>query len=121
MKIVFAIFVVFGIVACNKLPVKEEIIIKDTVVDTTKAVTDSVIIRQAHQLRLYQNELSVVYDSLNAVRDTLDSVRAIFNVEHSELFVAKYKLQRIQKYCDIAKKSNNSKYLRGWILRTLKD
>lgn len=69
--------------------------------------TDSItIINLTEQLRRTQ-------DSLNAYKaDTAIS---------AELFVAKYKLERIRHYNEIAAKGNNIKYLRGWINRVLNE
>lgn len=69
--------------------------------------TDSItIVNLTEQLRRTQ-------DSLNAYKaDTAISV---------ELFVAKYKLERIRHYNEIAAKGNNIKYLRGWLNRVLNE
>lgn len=69
--------------------------------------TDSItIVNLTEQLRRTQ-------DSLNAYKaDTAIS---------AELFVAKYKLERIRHYNEIAAKGNNIKYLRGWINRVLNE
>lgn len=69
--------------------------------------TDSItIVNLAEQLRRTQ-------DSLNAYKaDTTIS---------AELFVAKYKLERIRHYNEIAAKGNNIKYLRGWLNRVLNE
>lgn len=115
MKKIFIVIAVLAATACNKLPVEDKSITGTTMTDTVYIQDSSYLVKNI----ALQCDLVYMRDSLNAVRDTLDSVRAVFNVEHEELFVAKYKLQRIKKYCDIVKKGNNSKYLRGWILRTL--
>ena len=39
----------------------------------------------------------------------------------AELFVVKYKLERIRHYNEIAAKGNNIKYLRGWLNRILNE
>lgn len=69
--------------------------------------TDSItIVNLTEQLRRTQ-------DSLNAYKaDTAIS---------AEFFVAKYKLERIRHYNEIAAKGNNIKYLRGWINRVLNE
>ena len=69
--------------------------------------TDSItIVNLTEQLRRTQ-------DSLNAYKaDTAIS---------AELFVAKYKLERIRHYNEIAAKGNNIKYLRGWLNRILNE
>lgn len=69
--------------------------------------TDSItIVNLTEQLRRTQ-------DSLNAYKaDTAIS---------AELFVVKYKLERIRHYNEIAAKGNNIKYLRGWLNRILNE
>lgn len=69
--------------------------------------TDSItIVNLTEQLRRTQ-------DSLNAYKaDTAIS---------AELFTAKYKLERIRHYNEIAAKGNNIKYLRGWLNRVLNE
>lgn len=69
--------------------------------------TDSItIVNLTEQLRRTQ-------DSLNAYKaDTAIS---------AELFIAKYKLERIRHYNEIAAKGNNIKYLRGWLNRVLNE
>lgn len=81
-------------------------------------------------------EPTIVYipveDSINAVkvvnlteelRRTRDSLNAYkFDTAISEeLFIAKYKLEKIKYYNSIAAKGNNIKFLRGWINRTLEE
>lgn len=81
-------------------------------------------------------EPTIVYipveDTINAVkvvnlteelRRTRDSLNAYkFDTTISEeLFIAKYKLEKIKYYNDIAAKGNNLKFLRGWINRTLNE
>lgn len=53
-------------------------------------------------------------------QDSLNSYKADTTIS-AELFVAKYKLERIRYYNNIAAKGNNIKYLRGWINRVLND
>ena len=69
--------------------------------------TDSItIVNLTEQLRRTQ-------DSLNVYKaDTAIS---------AELFVAKYKLERIRHYNEIAAKGNNIKFLRGWLNRVLNE
>lgn len=61
----------------------------------------------------YQEVLRRTQDSLNAYKcdTTMDA----------ELFIAKYKLERIRYYNKIAAKGNNIKYLRGWLNRVLNE
>lgn len=81
-------------------------------------------------------EPTIVYipveDSINAVkvvnlteelRRTRDSLNAYkFDTTISEeLFIAKYKLEKIKYYTEIANKGNNIKFYRGWVLRTLEE
>lgn len=56
---------------------------------------------------------SLIYDNCH-LNNVVDSLK-------TELFVAKYKLERIKYYNDIAAKGNNLKYLRGWINRVLNE
>lgn len=81
-------------------------------------------------------EPTIVYipveDTINAVkvvnlteelRRTRDSLNAYKNdtAISEELFIAKFKLEKIKYYNDIAAKGNNIKFLRGWINRTLEE
>ena len=64
----------------------------------------------------------VVYlkEELRRCQDSLRIIRTDSTMSR-ELFVAKYKLERIRYYNDIAAKGNNIKYLRGWINRVLNE
>ena len=64
----------------------------------------------------------VVYlkEELRRCQDSLRIIRTDSTIS-GELFVAKYKLERIRYYNDIAAKGNNIKYLRGWINRVLNE
>lgn len=73
-------------------------------------IPDSMTIQEVVYLK---EELRRCQDSLRIIRT--DSTMS------SELFVAKYKLERIRYYNDIAAKGNNIKYLRGWINRVLNE
>ncbi len=61
----------------------------------------------------YQELLRRTQDSLNAYKcdTTMDA----------ELFIAKYKLERIKYYNKVAAKGNNIRFLRGWINRVLNE
>lgn len=100
--ILFLILLVIpGIQQCSyeRNPIKEIVYIPTP---DTMSVKEVILLKE--QLRRTQ-------DSLNLLKtDTTMS---------AELFVAKYKLERIRYYNDIAKKGNNIKYLRGWINRVL--
>ena len=66
------------------------------------------------------SELASTKELLLRTQDSLNSYKADTTIS-AELFVAKYKLERI-RYCNnIAAKGNNIKYLRGWINRVLND
>lgn len=66
------------------------------------------------------SELAATKELLLHTQDSLNSYKADTTIS-AELFVAKYKLERIRYYNDIAAKGNNIKYLRGWINRVLND
>lgn len=59
-------------------------------------------------------------EQLRRTQDSLNTYKADTTIS-AELFVAKYKLERIRYYNDIAAKGNNIKFLRGWINRVLND
>lgn len=73
-----------------------------------------------------------VEDTINAVkvinlteelRRTRDSLNAYKNdtTMSEELFIARFKLEKIRYYTEIANKGNNIKFYRGWVLRTLNE
>ena len=53
-------------------------------------------------------------EQLRRTQDSLNAYKADTTIS-AELFVAKYKLERIRHYNEIAAKGNNIKYLRGWL------
>lgn len=63
---------------------------------------------------------SIVH-KVNNTKHIIDSLSARCDSLTGELQVAKYKLERIRYYNDIAKKGNNITFLRGWINRVLND
>lgn len=65
-------------------------------------------------------EIVVLREQLRRTQDSLNILKTDTNIS-TELFVAKYKLERIRHYNDVAKKGNNLKYLRGWINRVLEE
>ena len=89
---VIVVFAGFASYACDTLPVEGEPHV--CVPDTIVKVVDNTKI-----------------DSLELVIDSLQE----------QLFITKYKLERIKYYNDVAKKGNNIKYLRGWINRVLNE
>lgn len=96
---VYVIYVVGSVVSCTPAPEIKYV----TVIDST-CVKDVVY---------YQEVLRRTQDSLNAYKcdTTMDA----------ELFIAKYKLERIKYYNKVAAKGNNIKYLRGWLNRVLNE
>lgn len=59
-------------------------------------------------------------EQLRRTQDSLNAYKADTSIS-AELFVAKYKLERIRHYNEIAAKGNNIKYLRGWLNRVLNE
>lgn len=57
------------------------------------------------------------------IRETVyvDTTNNIVDSLQEELFIAKYKLERIRYYNDIAKNGNNIRFLRGWLNRVLNE
>ena len=51
----------------------------------------------------------------------VDSLEVVIDSLQEQLFITKYKLERIKYYNDVAAKGNNITFLRGWINRVLKD
>lgn len=87
----------FAIYACDTLPVEGEhhVCVPDTIVKVIdKYVVDNTKV-----------------DSLETVIDSLQE----------QLFITKYKIERIKYYNNVAKNGNNIKYLRGWINRVLNE
>lgn len=113
-SLVITILSLFLIASCNKVADDNKIIY----VPVVSIKTDSTYIIKSDSL---SKELSLIKDSLAATKKSADSIKMFSDSVVAKLFVANYKLERISKYCDIAKKGNNIKYLRGWIIRTLKD
>lgn len=66
------------------------------------------------------SELAATKELLLRTQDSLNSYKADTTI-NAELFVTKYKLERIRYYNNIAAKGNNIKYLRGWINRVLNE
>lgn len=81
---------------------KEHIIIKDTIRDTIIDVQYSNYIKAQYQYKL---------DSVIKEKDSINR----------ELFVNKYKLNRVNYYTNIVdKKPSQLKYYKGWIKRAIK-
>lgn len=64
-------------------------------------------------------ELVYAKELLRRTQDSLNAYKADTNIS-AELFVAKYKLERIRYYNNIAT-GTNLKFLRGWINRVLNE
>lgn len=95
--IVIGIILLSGIISCNKTPIERIVYINS--VDTL-----------------------IVKDTIVDYRtDSIDSLRHINDSLNSKLFIANYKLKRVEYYNSVAAKGNNIKYLRGWINRVLSD
>jgi hypothetical protein len=60
------------------------------------------------------NELVLTKELLRRTQDSLNAYKSDTTIS-ADYFVAKYKLERIRYYNDIAGKGNNIKFLRGWI------
>lgn len=65
-------------------------------------------------------ELVLTKELLRRTQDSLNAYKCDTTIS-AELFVAKYKLERIRYYNNIAAKGNNIRFLRGWINRVLNE
>ena len=65
-------------------------------------------------------ELVLTKEILRKTQDSLNTYKSDTTIS-KELFVAKYKLERIKYYNDIAAKGNNIRFIRGWINRVLNE
>lgn len=65
-------------------------------------------------------EIIVLKEQLRRTQDSLALLKSDTTTA-AELFVAKYKLERIRYYNSIAKNGNNIRFLRGWINRVLEE
>lgn len=66
------------------------------------------------------NELVLTKELLRRTQDSLNAYKSDTTIS-ADYFVAKYKLERIRYYNDIAGKGNNIKFLRGWLNRVLNE
>ena len=105
--IVVVIFMIIGLCSSCKheVPAPEirYITLTDTIIDSS-----------------YVNRVVYLEYVLKQTRDSLDTYKNDTTISE-DLFEAKYKLERIKYYNDIAAKGNNIKFLRGWINRVLND
>lgn len=99
--------------ACGKLPVEGT-----TQQIVTKTIVDSAYIVKADSLEQVIAKLDSIIvskdDTINIYRHKNDSVSA-------ELFVLRYKLERVRYYNNIAGKGKNIHFLRGWLNRVLNE
>lgn len=95
----FGIALVFAHSCATKvIPFKEVEIV--TVVDTLK--------------------IKELRDSINILQDSLMVYKNDTTIS-AELFLLRYKIERIKYYNSIAGNANNIKYLRGWINRVINE
>lgn len=75
-----------------------------------------------NEVIIYKNYISLLQDSIAAQKREIANIQvykdSITNIKE-ELFVAKYKLERIREYNKIAADKTQLQFLRGWINRTL--
>lgn len=86
---------------------------------------DNIPAAEVHYIPLRGNSIDSITivnltEELRRTQDSLNAYKADTAIS-AELFVAKYKLERIRHYNAIAAKGNNIKYLRGWINRVLNE
>lgn len=105
--------IAFIVSACGKLPVEgnaQQIV--------TKTIVDSSYIVKADSLEQVIAKLDSIIinknDTINKYKHKNDSVSA-------ELFVLRYKLERVKYYNNIASKGKNIYFLRGWLNRVLNE
>lgn len=75
-----------------------------------------------NEVIIYKNYLLSMQDSINLYKDRLSIIQQYKDsiiVLNEELFIAKYKLERIKEYNRIAADKTQLQFLRGWINRTL--
>lgn len=65
-------------------------------------------------------ELVYTKELLRRAQDSLNAYKSDTTIS-ADLFIAKYKLERIKYYNNIASKGNNIIFLRGWINRVLNE
>lgn len=104
-NIMFVILAVLAVSACVQSPVEKEVIyvpVKDTISDNSNVI----------RIVNLERELQLTRDSLNNVRDSIGE----------DLFVTRYKLNRIKYYTNLVdKKPSQMKFYKGWINRVLKE
>ena len=92
---------------------------KDYLLPTPKHIIDTVYVDNTNENLINKcDSLMVINDSLMIINDSLILINTKYK---NELDVSLFKLERIREYNKIAGKSNNIKFLRGWINRVLED
>lgn len=105
MKIRYWIVIIIGLIICASI---NNNIVKQEKEDYAKKYAN-VYIQQVDSIKFINDSILNINNSLLITKDSINE----------ELFVAKYKLERIRYYNDIAKNGNNIKFLRGWVYRVL--
>lgn len=96
------------------------IIIGSFTLDANKIEPERIYIPYGVDNKSATNELAATKELLLRTQDSLNAYKTDTTIS-AELFIAKYKLERIRYYNEIAAKGNNIKYLRGWINRVLNE
>lgn len=79
-------------------------------------------IQAQNEVAIYKNYVLSLQDSINYYKNELKVIQQYkdsISVLNEELFVAKYKLERIREYNKIAANKTQLGFLRGWINRVL--
>lgn len=110
---VLVLIIVLGIISTIVSCSSNETVVEYVTVKDTVVIQDSAAIIKA------QNDIKILQDSVSQIRDSLNLVNS--NLRES-LFVSNYKLARVEYYIKVVdNKSSNLKYLKGWLKRVLKD
>lgn len=105
MKIRYWIVIIISLIICASI---NNNIVKQEKEDYAKKYAN-VYIQQVDSIKFINDSILNINNSLLITKDSINE----------ELFVAKYKLERIRYYNNIAKNGNNIKFLRGWVYRVL--
>ena len=105
MKIRYWVIIIISLIICASI---NNNIVKQEKEDYAKKYAN-VYIQQVDSIKFINDSILNINNSLLITKDSINE----------ELFVAKYKLERIRYYNDIAKNGNNIKFLRGWVYRVL--
>lgn len=96
------------------------IIIGSFTLDANKIEPERIYIPYEVDNKSATNELAATKELLLRTKDSLNAYKIDTTIS-AELFIAKYKLERIRYYNEIAAKGNNIKFLRSWINRVLNE